>query len=159
MAVLRRQRVGCDLGGGGFLVAAKSDGSNFTLDYREKAPGKAHRDLYLDAKGNANTDLSQEGRLAVGVPGSVAGFFETLKFAKLPMATLIQPAIDLAEMGFAITEREASLLNSHQQIFKNNNKNSIDLVKKTPWKPGDVLIQIDLAETLKRIQKKGEKEF
>ena len=148
-----------NLGGGGFLVAAKSDGSNFTLDYREKAPGKAHRDLYIDAKGNANTDLSQEGRLAVGVPGSVAGFFETLKFAKLPMSALIQPAIDLAEKGFAITEREASLLNSHQQIFKNNNKNSIDLVKKTPWKTGDLLIQKDLAETLKRIQKNGEKDF
>lgn len=148
-----------NLGGGGFLVATKSDGSNFTLDYREKAPGKAHRDLYIDAKGNANTDLSQEGRLAVGVPGSVAGFFETLKSAKLPMTTLIQPAIDLAEKGFAITEREASLLNSHQQLFKNNNKNSIDLIKKTPWKTGDLLIQKDLAETLKRIQKNGEKEF
>ncbi len=148
-----------NLGGGGFLVAAKSDGSNFTLDYREKAPRKAHRDLYIDAKGDANTDLSQEGRLAVGVPGSVAGFFETLKFAKLPMSALIQPAIDLAEKGFAITEREASLLNSHQQLFKNNNKNSIDLVKKTPWKTGDLLIQKNLAETLKKIQKNGEKEF
>jgi gamma-glutamyltranspeptidase/glutathione hydrolase len=149
-----------NLGGGGFLVATKSDGSNFTLDYREKAPEKAHRDLYLDKNGNANTDLSQEGRLAVGVPGSVAGFFETAKHGKLSMEKLIQPAIDLAEKGFAITEREAGLLNSHQQIFKNNNnKNKIDLVKNTPWKSGDLLIQKELAATLKRIQKNGEKGF
>ena len=99
-----------NIGGGGFLVGVKKTGEKFTIDFRETAPAKASRDMYLDKKGNANTDLSQNGRLAVGIPGSVAGFYATLKHAKLPMAKLIQPAIDLAEQGFAITEREANLL-------------------------------------------------
>jgi gamma-glutamyltranspeptidase/glutathione hydrolase len=99
-----------NIGGGGFLVGFKN-GEKFTLDYRETAPSKANADMYLDAKGNANTDLSQNGRLAVGVPGSVSGFFATLKYAKLPMKELIQPAIDLAEKGFAITTKEANELN------------------------------------------------
>ena len=148
-----------NLGGGGFLVATKNNGEKFTLDYREKAPGKAHKDLYLDKNGNANTDLSQEGRLAVGVPGSVAGFFATQKYGKLPMEKLLQPAIDLAEKGFAITEREASLLNAHQQLFINNNVKGTIFIKNNGWKSGDLLIQKELAATLKRIQKNGEKGF
>jgi gamma-glutamyltranspeptidase/glutathione hydrolase len=83
-----------NIGGGGFMVASTSEGKTFTLDYRETAPAKAHRDMYLDEKGNANTELSQYGSLSAGVPGSVAGLYETLKYAKLPMKTLIQPAID-----------------------------------------------------------------
>ena len=101
-----------NIGGGGFLVGVKNNGEKFTIDFRETAPEKSSRDMYLDKNGKANTDLSQNGRLAVGIPGSVAGFFATLKYAKLPMEKLIQPAIDLAEKGFAITEREANLLNN-----------------------------------------------
>lgn len=148
-----------NIGGGGFLVGVKNNGEKFTIDYRETAPRKASRDMYLDKNGRANTDLSQNGRLAVGVPGSVAGFFATLKHGNLPMEKLIQPAIDLAEKGFAITEQEAGLLNAHREYFQKHNKSSIPFVKNTPWKAGDILVQKELAETLKLIQKYGTKGF
>lgn len=148
-----------NIGGGGFLVGVKNDGEKFTLDYRETAPEKASKNMYLDKKGNANTDLSQNGRLSTGVPGSVAGFFATLKYAKLPMEKLIQPAIDYAEQGFAITEKEANLLNNQMQFFELHNTNKTVFHKDIPWKQGDLLIQKELAETLKLIQKNGEKGF
>lgn len=148
-----------NIGGGGFLVGVKNNGEKFTLDYRETAPYKATHDMYIDKNGKANTDLSQNGRLAVGIPGSVAGFFATLKHCKLSMDQLIQPAIDLAEKGFAITEQEANLLNSNKEYFLKHNQSSIAFVKNTSWKSGDLLIQKDLAETLKLIQKLGLKGF
>jgi gamma-glutamyltranspeptidase/glutathione hydrolase len=148
-----------NIGGGGFLVGVKNNGEKFTLDYRETAPKKATHDMYVDKNGKANTDLSQNGRLAVGVPGSVAGFFATLKHCKLPMDQLIQPAIDLAEKGFAITEQEADLLNASKEYFQKHNQSSIVFVKNIPWKAGDILVQKELAETLKLIQKLGLKGF
>ncbi|MGD1318415.1 gamma-glutamyltransferase [Chryseobacterium sp. 2R14A] len=148
-----------NIGGGGFLVGVKNNGEKFTLDYRETAPYKATHDMYINKNGKANTDLSQNGRLAVGIPGSVAGFFATLKHCKLPMDQLIQPAIDLAEKGFAITEQEANLLNLNKEYFLKHNQSSIAFVKNTSWKSGDLLIQKDLAETLKLIQKLGLKGF
>lgn len=148
-----------NIGGGGFLVGVKNNGEKFTLDYRETAPSRASHDMYIDKAGKANTDLSQNGRLAVGVPGSVAGFFATLKHCRLPMEQLIQPAIDLAEKGFAITRQEADLLNANKEKFERHNKTGIAFVKNVPWKTGDLLIQKELAETLKRIQKSGQKGF
>ena len=148
-----------NIGGGGFLVGVKNNGEKFTIDFRETAPAKASRDMYLDKNGKANTTLSQYGRLAAGVPGSIAGFYATLKHAKLPMEKLIQPAIDLAEQGFSITEKEARLLNDQMKHFNEHNKIKSVFQKNEPWKQGDVLVQKDLAETLKRIQKYGEKGF
>lgn len=148
-----------NIGGGGFMVATTPEGKYLALDYRETAPSKASFDMYWDKNGNANTDLSQNGRLAVGVPGSISGMFETIKYAKLPFSKLIEPAIDLAQKGFAITEQEAGLLNLHKADFLKHNKNKIALVKDLPWKAGDLLIQPELAETLRRIQKAGEREF
>lgn len=148
-----------NIGGGGFLVGVKNNGESFSIDYRETAPQKSSKDMYLDKKGKANTDLSQNGRLAVGIPGSVAGFYATLKYCKLPMEKLIQPAIDLAEKGFSITSQEASLLNSQKQYFEKHNKNAIAFIKNSEWKKGDILIQPQLAETLKRILKEGLKGF
>jgi gamma-glutamyltranspeptidase/glutathione hydrolase len=121
-----------NIGGGGFLVGVKNTGEKFTLDYRETAPKKAFRDMYIDKTGKANTDLSQNGRLAVGIPGSIAGFFATLKYGKLPMDKIIQPAIDLAEQGFAITEKEADMLNTYKESFQKHNSSSIIFVKNTP---------------------------
>ncbi|MDN5578504.1 MAG: gamma-glutamyltransferase [Chryseobacterium sp.] len=148
-----------NIGGGGFLVGVKNNGEKFTIDFRETAPAKASRDMYIDKNGKANTTLSQYGRLAAGVPGSIAGFYATLKHAKLPMEKLIQPAIDLAEQGFAITEKEARLLNDQMKHFNEHNKIKTVFQKNEPWKQGDILVQKDLAETLKRIQKYGEKGF
>jgi gamma-glutamyltranspeptidase / glutathione hydrolase len=144
-----------NLGGGGFLVAHTGAGKNIALDYREMAPAKASRDMYLDAAGNPITNLSMEGHLASGVPGTVAGLFATLPYAKLPMATLIAPAITLAEKGFALTAAQASSFNYMKETFKRVNKTPIAFVKDSAWKAGDIFIQTDLANTLKRIRDNG----
>jgi len=148
-----------NIGGGGFLVARTNTGKNISIDYRETAPSKASRDMYLNEKGEAQTQLSQNGHLASGVPGTIAGLFASLKYAKLPMSTLIQPAIDLAEFGFVITEREANGLNSNKSAFEKNNTQLPVFVKNSKWKAGDTLVQKDLAETLKRIRDLGQKGF
>jgi gamma-glutamyltranspeptidase/glutathione hydrolase len=148
-----------NIGGGGFTVIRLSNGSNITIDYREKAPGKATRDMYLNNQGNAQTTLSQNGHLASGVPGTIAGIFDCMKYARLPFKTLIQPAIDLAEKGFVITESEARNLNNTREAFIKYNTVTPVFVKPGGWKAGDTLVQKDLANTLKRIRDKGKKEF
>ena len=144
-----------NLGGGGFMVARLSNGQLVSIDYREMAPGAAHRDMYIDPDGRARTDKSQDGHLASGIPGTVAGLFASYKYAKLPFEKLIQPAINLAEKGFVISQREANSLNSLQTDLKKFNTVMPVFVKTIPWKAGDTLVQTDLTNTLKRIQEKG----
>ena len=148
-----------NIGGGGFSVIHLNDGRNITIDYREMAPGKAFRDMYLDSNGNPQMNLSQNSPLASGVPGSVAGMFECMKYAKLPLKKLIQPAIDLAEKGFVLAPGEASSLNYNKDHLLKMNKTVPAYVKNTPWKTGDTLVQKDLANTLKRIRDFGAKGF
>lgn len=148
-----------NIGGGGFLLAHLKSGENISLDYREKAPSKASRDMYLDKKGNAQAKLSRYGHLASGVPGTVAGLFASMKYARLPFKKLIQPAIDLAEKGFAITAAQASSFNYNKKEFLEQNTSSVAFVKEEKWKAGDILIQKELANTLKRIRDKGQKGF
>jgi len=148
-----------NIGGGGFMVAQLTNGTSIALDYREKAPAAASRDMYLDANGNAQMNLSQAGHLASGVPGTIAGIFASLKYAKLPIKTLIEPAIELAEKGFVITEGEANSLNGTRESFIKYNTVTPIFVKNGKWKGGDTLVQKDLANTLKRIRKMGQKGF
>ncbi|MBL0334066.1 MAG: gamma-glutamyltransferase [Chitinophagaceae bacterium] len=148
-----------NLGGGGFMVTRLANGETFTIDFREKAPGAASRNMYIDSAGNARTDLSQDGHLSSGVPGTVAGIFAAMKYAKLPFPSLIAPAILLAEKGFVLTEREAKGLNSQQDAFRQFNTIMPAFYKPGGWKAGDTLIQTDLANTLKRIRDQGEKGF
>jgi gamma-glutamyltranspeptidase/glutathione hydrolase len=148
-----------NIGGGGFMVARLNDGRLIALDYREMAPGKANRDMYIDPDGKARTDKSQDGDLASGVPGTIAGLFTSWKYAKLPFAKLIQPAIDLAEKGYVITQREANSFNSLQDKLKKFNTVMPVFVREIPWKGGDTLIQTDLGNTLKRIRDNGAKGF
>jgi gamma-glutamyltranspeptidase/glutathione hydrolase len=148
-----------NLGGGGFMVARLKDGKLVAIDYREKAPGNAHRDMYLSPTGDPQLELSQNGHLSSGVPGTVAGLFESNKYAKLSFDKLIQPAIDLAERGFILSDREAKAFNSLKEQFEKNNTQTPVFVKNISWKGGDTLFQKDLAETLKRIKKKGAKGF
>ena len=148
-----------NIGGGGFLIARKANNKLLAIDYREVAPGRSNKDMYLDKDGNAQLDLSQSGRLASGVPGTVAGIFLTLPSAKLNFKLLIQPAIDLASNGYVITEREANGLNGNQKAFIKNNRFAPSFVKTIPWKAGDTLFQPDLAETLIRIRDQGAKGF
>ena len=148
-----------NIGGGGFLIGHLSNGKNIAIDYRETAPAKANRDMYLDNDGNAQMNLSQDGHLAVGVPGTVAGLFVSMKYAKLPFKKLIQPAINLAEKGFAITKSQADDFNEFQKEFTALNTSPVAFVKFVPWKKGDILIQQNLASTLKRIRNLGAKGF
>jgi gamma-glutamyltranspeptidase/glutathione hydrolase len=148
-----------NIGGGGFMVGHLSNGKNLAIDFREKAPEKASRNMYLNANGDAQTNLSQNGHLSAGVPGTIAGIFAELKYAKLPFRRLIQPAIDLAEKGFAISRSEARNLNEAQASFKKYNTVMPVFVKETEWKAGDTLIQKDLAKTLKLIRDNGAKGF
>ncbi len=151
-----------NIGGGGFMVARFSDGSVCAIDYREKAPQQAHRDMYLDEQGDIIPNLSTDGHLSAGVPGTVAGLFASHKHGKLPFNQLVEPAIKLAEEGFAITEREANLLNRNRANFLKYNTSTPAFVKTgsdTTWKAGDTLIQKDLANTLKLIGDKGQAGF
>jgi len=148
-----------NLGGGGFMVARLANGQTLALDYREMAPSSAHRDMYLDENGEVMKGKSVNGHLSSGVPGTVAGLFESAKYAKLSFTKLIRPAVDLAEKGFVITAREAGSLNNIQDELNEYNTTPSAFQKKEPWKAGDTLIQKDLANTLKRIRDKGAKGF
>jgi gamma-glutamyltranspeptidase/glutathione hydrolase len=148
-----------NIGGGGFLMARKKDGTQIALDYREMAPAKSTRDMYLDKAGNPQNALSESGHLSAGVPGTVAGLFATAKYAKLPFALLIQPAIDIAANGFVISAEEAEGLNENRKDFQQYSTRPTALVKAQPWKAGDTLIQPELAATLQRIKDNGAKGF
>lgn len=148
-----------NLGGGGFLVAHTEKGKSLAIDYREMAPGKASRNMYLDNAGNPQMNLSQHGHLASGVPGTVAGLFASLPYAKLPFKELIQPAIDLAANGFSITAAEASSLNGNKAAFEKYNTRTTVFVQTENWKAGDTLVQRELAATLTRIREEGMKGF
>jgi len=148
-----------NIGGGGFMMIHLKNGKNIAIDFREVAPGTASRDMYLDTNGNAQMNLSQDGHLATGVPGSVAGIFEAMKYAKLPFKKLIQPAIDLAEKGYVLSGAEARSFDAAKNEFIKLNTVVPVFVKKDGWKAGDTLVQKDLANTLKRIRDNGVKGF
>ncbi|HUR29864.1 MAG TPA: gamma-glutamyltransferase [Saprospiraceae bacterium] len=146
-----------NLGGGGFMVYRDREGEVSTLDFRERAPGTSHRNMYLDNKGEVVPGLSNNGILASGIPGTVAGLIATHeKLGKLqPWSSLVQPAIELAEKGFRITESEAQRLNSFQKVFSEFNPSNMPFLKKKAWQQGDKLVQKDLASTLRLIAEKG----
>ncbi|MEO6456247.1 MAG: gamma-glutamyltransferase, partial [Ginsengibacter sp.] len=148
-----------NIGGGGFLVAHLKNGKNIALDYREVAPSAATKNMYLDNGGNPQTNLSIDGHLAAGVPGTIAGIFASMKYAKLPFKKLIGPAIILAEKGFTISASQAEGFNKDREAFINLNTEKPVFVKDDLWKAGDTLIQKDLAKTLRRIRDYGLKGF
>jgi len=144
-----------NIGGGGFMLARKINGELIGIDYREAAPASASRDMYLDAQGNPIDGKSTGGASASGIPGSIAGMISTHAYAKLPFAKLIQPAIEFAEFGYVISEREAKGLNADRVNFLKYSSAPSAFTQKEIWKAGDTLIQLELAATLKRIQAKG----
>lgn len=148
-----------NLGGGGFMLVRMKDGSTSALDYREKAPASATVDMYLNAKGDVDSRLSEAGHLASGVPGSVDGMVEAhKKFGKLPWKDLVQPAIDLALHGIALTEYAAGDLNALQSdLLKYNSVIPKFLIRE--WKKGDTTRWVDLARTLERIRDFGRAGF
>ena len=147
-----------NLGGGGFMVYRLNDGTTGALDYREKAPLAASRNMYLDDEGNIIKDKSTLGAMAVGIPGTIAGLFEVhKKFGTMPIEQLIQPAINIAIRGVIVTQKQAEQLNNYRNLFSVANNRTIHLDKE--WKAGDTIKYPALANTLTRIQKNGRDEF
>jgi len=147
-----------NLGGGGFMVYRLADGRIGSLDYREKAPLAASKDMYLDKEGNVIPRLSTQGALASGVPGTPAGIFEAqAKFGKLKPKEVLQPVIDLARNGFVVTKNQAERLRMNRQLFIQVNGPDTFFGKEI--KAGELVQNPALANTLERIAKKGRKEF
>ena len=146
-----------NIGGGGFMVAT-INGQKIALDFREIAPADATENMFVNKTTSKVDDyLSLESPLAPGVPGTVAGLFASMKYARLSFRQLIQPAIQLAESGFVITEREAKNLNSNKGYFTSGAFKA--KTRTGDWQAGDTLMQKDLANTLKRIRDKGAQDF
>src|SRR6266436_2103516 len=150
-----------NIGGGGFMLLRLADGRTTFLDYREVAPGKAARNMYIKPDGKLDEKASVIGYKSVAVPGTVAGLELALKtFGTMKLAEAMGPAIRLAENGFAVSEKLARQLQEEKagleqfpvsrRIFLNDGK---------MWKAGDTLKQPELAATLKRIAKNGAEEF
>lgn len=147
-----------NIGGGGFMVYRKSDGDVGALDYREKAPLAAHRDMYLDTLGNVIPQMSTRGATAVGVPGAIAGVMEVHKqFGKLSLKEIISPVIALAERGVVVTAQQAQRLAYYRKDFIEVNSDTT----KFAWvyKEGDTITYPALANTLKIIMEQGRDGF
>ncbi|MCC9043184.1 gamma-glutamyltransferase [Myroides sp. M-43] len=149
-----------NIGGGGFIVYRSHDGKVDALDYREKAPMQARENMYWGGDGEAITELSMKGGLASGVPGTIDGMVKAhAKYGTLKWEELVQPAIDLAEKGFYITEKQAGEFTKQHDNFVKFSTQKTSITDKSQWNKGDLFVQKDLAETLKRVQKEGRKGF
>lgn len=150
-----------NIGGGGFSVYRTKTGEVSALDFREKAPSAAHEKMYLDSLGEVIPDRSRLGVLAAGVPGTVDGMWELhKKYGKLPWKDLLAPAIELADKGFQMTQKEADALNAERFNFLHNSSPQIPaFVVQHNWEFRDWLIQKDLANTLRTIAEKGRDGF
>jgi len=150
-----------NIGGGGFMVIHLADGKNTFINFRERAPAAATANMYLDAQGNAIADKSIDGYLAVGVPGTVLGL-ETAreKYGSLPRAALLRPAINLAAQGFTLTRGDVDILDPGVAGFrKEPNVSVVFLNHGNPFKPGERLVQPELASTLRAISEGGARAF
>jgi gamma-glutamyltranspeptidase / glutathione hydrolase len=149
-----------NIGGGGFMVIRQKDGAIAALDYREKAPALATTDMFLDDTGEFLPDLSTEGHLASGVPGSVDGMITAhKKYGSLPWKDLVQPAIDLALNGFPVTAREAGWFNDHRKYFEKYNTVPPAFLYREEWKVGDTVRWTELGHTLELIRDNGRAGF
>jgi len=145
-----------NIGGGALMVMGDSSGRYTSLDCREMAPAAATRNMYLDREGNILEGMSTSSHKASGVPGSVAGLLEMHSgYGILSLEQVIQPSIDLARKGFALTGKQAASLNAARRRFSDRNDHDVVFVKDSLWKEGDWLVQENLARTLERIRDKG----
>jgi gamma-glutamyltranspeptidase/glutathione hydrolase len=147
-----------NISGGGFMVFRKANGETGSLDFREKAPMEASKNMYLDKTGNVIPDLSTDGALSIGVPGSLAAIFEIhRKYGSLPIKDLFQPSIDLAKRGVVITNKDKNSIDYYREVIvKISGEKTLYNQK---FDVGDTIKYLALANTLKRICRKGEKEF
>jgi gamma-glutamyltranspeptidase/glutathione hydrolase len=150
-----------NIGGGGFMVIHLNNGKNTAIDYREKAPLYASKDMYLDKNGNYLPALSQEGTTSAAVPGSVAGLIYALKkYGTMPLSQVIQPAIDLARNGWPLDYRTAEAFKTFLPKFKKY-LSSYKIFSKDGalYQEGDLFKQTDLANSLELIKEKGNRGF
>jgi len=146
------------IGGGGFMVYRKAGGEVGGIDYREKAPLSAHKDMYLDSLGNVIPGMSTQGATAVGVPGTVAGIIEVhKKYGKLPLEEIFKPVIALAENGIVVTANQEKRLASQREKFIEVNGDSTKFAQE--FKKGDVIKYPALANTFRSIAKNGSDGF
>jgi gamma-glutamyltranspeptidase/glutathione hydrolase len=147
-----------NIGGGGFAVYRLNNGEVGSLDFREKAPMKSYRDMYISNSEDESTvddKKSKIGHLASGVPGSVDGMVKLHeKFGSLDWKFLLQPSIDLAKNGFKLTLKQSNSLNNVMMLFDSINGSKVSFVKDIEWEENDILIQEDLSNTLERIRDK-----
>jgi gamma-glutamyltranspeptidase/glutathione hydrolase len=150
-----------NIGGGGFMVFRFNDGTTDAIDFREKAPGLADRDMYLDDEGNVIKGKSTRTHFAAGVPGTVDGTIEAhKKYGKLKFKDIIQPSIDMARKGFPVTKAQARSFNGMKKTLLERNLPGVAFIKDSEeWKEGDLLVQEDLAKTLELIKEKGRDGF
>jgi len=149
-----------NIGGGGFWIVRDKKGEEFALDYREKAPLRSHRDMFLDSSAQVMEGASTDTPLASGVPGTVDGMVKAHeKFGLLSWEALVQPAVDLAEKGFPVTEQQARSLNGMQKSLVERNPNPTAFHHALRWEKGDTLKQPELAATLARIRDHGRDGF
>ncbi len=147
-----------NLGGGGFMVYRKADGEIGAIDYREKAPLAASKDMYLDENGNVIAGKSTLGAMAVGVPGTIAGIFAVHeKLGSLPIEAILEPVIELAKKGIIVTRKQEKRIKKYQPYFQKANQDSI--IFDYNWTATDTIKYPALAETLTRILKNGRDEF
>lgn len=147
-----------NIGGGGFMVYRKANGEIGSIDFREKAPLGATRDMYLDTNGDVIPDKSLIGAMAVGVPGTISGVFEVHeKLGSLPMEDILNPVIALAYKGVVVTKKQEKTIKKYQHLFPKANKDSILFDKH--WKENDSIKYPALAKTFERILKYGKDEF
>ncbi|HEX6216593.1 MAG TPA: gamma-glutamyltransferase, partial [Vicinamibacterales bacterium] len=146
-----------NLGGGGFMTVQFADGRRTFIDFRETAPLAATANMYLDAQGNVVPNLSTRGYLAVGVPGTVSGFeYVREKYGTLSRERLVAPAIRLAEKGFVLDQGDVDILGEGTADFRKDAPSAaIFLNRGEPLKPGALLVQKDLARTLRNISRRG----
>ena len=149
-----------NIGGGGFMVIRLSNGEVSTIDFREVAPLLSDRDMFLDDSSRVIRGKSLYTALASGVPGTVAGFgYAHEKYGTKSWKSLIEPSINLAYNGFRLTTRDADYLNDARKFLSRDKEALKIFVPNKNHKVGDLLIQTDLANTLKRISTYGYKEF
>ena len=151
-----------NLGGGGFMLIRSKNGNTTAIDFREMAPAKATRDMFLDDQGNPDSKKSLTSHLASGTPGTVAGFSLALdKYGTMPLNKVVQPAFKLARDGFIVNDALADDLKTYGSEVLPNHENSKAIFWKEgePLKKGDKLVQANLAKSLEMIAENGPDEF